>query len=705
MEVSFLQASSNAAPCYGGAQSFGAPSKMPTRHYSNPHGQAHGSIAALRLPPIRETLDTALPYSQQLPAMSPHASAQRSDPAYHLPSVNRIAAPSFSMGPLAPTFAVPRDPHARTETTRDSHRSHRTVTLPELSPSLSNRSGSSSSSGGGHWREDGSASSSERCQYAFSHGAQEPYPRAQASYGAQNRHLPPPHPPVSFGVRGTFGGGKMLHAHAHPSPPSPGLLRAPKRGRDMRYTDAPYARSPPPPASASASTPASRVSYSSRQDYVAYPHHTKGEARSLNAPCDDHAPGTTSEGPSQPAPSGTAQSGSDAVVTSDARTSTIAALAAATSASLPNISAVPAKLKDSVELQRTLRPRLDSREGVPACNECRRRKVKCDRRSPCGRCVASKRTCETSDMLMRRGPLTRQQKEVFASSGITYESHRDRMRKKRLLSNLAWGAAAELSAEHQHPHHHLMQQGGHLLHTQGYEVAPRAAATPFRWSESYASAANELPTQRKASSWPETLVTLPPAPTHANGAGEWYHASEYDPAMCSPPNRRLTSPQSHSIANLSPAAPSRLAPLSHFCGSKADGESDQHPRLYVQSPSDNNDNVQQQQQRSADQKSPLLSPAPHNPLCAAYWHGHSFMHAHRQAREYGSYKVQAPHGSRDSRTLPSPAGPRRRPHIEPTRTADARRSPHRLPDTRPFGDDNMGRPLPPPAIPPRAGSV
>ena len=33
-------------------------------------------------------------------------------------------------------------------------------------------------------------------------------------------------------------------------------------------------------------------------------------------------------------------------------------------------------VKESVDLQRSLRPRLNSREGVPACDECRRRKVK-----------------------------------------------------------------------------------------------------------------------------------------------------------------------------------------------------------------------------------------------------------------------------------------------------------------------------------------
>lgn len=58
---------------------------------------------------------------------------------------------------------------------------------------------------------------------------------------------------------------------------------------------------------------------------------------------------------------------------------------------------------------------------------------RCDRNAPCQRCVAGKRTCTTHDTLMRRGPLTREQRAVFAFSGITYESHRERMKKRRLL--------------------------------------------------------------------------------------------------------------------------------------------------------------------------------------------------------------------------------------------------------------------------------
>lgn len=90
-------------------------------------------------------------------------------------------------------------------------------------------------------------------------------------------------------------------------------------------------------------------------------------------------------------------------------------------------------LMNSIDLQRSLRPRVGAREGAPACDECRRRKVKCDRKAPCTRCVASKRDCTSKDTLMRRGPLTREQRAVFAFSGITYESHRERMKKRRLL--------------------------------------------------------------------------------------------------------------------------------------------------------------------------------------------------------------------------------------------------------------------------------
>lgn len=91
-------------------------------------------------------------------------------------------------------------------------------------------------------------------------------------------------------------------------------------------------------------------------------------------------------------------------------------------------------LVNSIDLQRSLRPRVGAREGAPACDECRRRKVKCDRKTPsCTRCLASKRQCTSNDTLMRRGPLTREQRAVFAFSGITYESHRERTKKRRLL--------------------------------------------------------------------------------------------------------------------------------------------------------------------------------------------------------------------------------------------------------------------------------
>lgn len=38
---------------------------------------------------------------------------------------------------------------------------------------------------------------------------------------------------------------------------------------------------------------------------------------------------------------------------------------------------------------------------------------------------------------MRRGPLTREQRAVFAYAGITYESHRERTKKRRLLAEAA----------------------------------------------------------------------------------------------------------------------------------------------------------------------------------------------------------------------------------------------------------------------------
>ena len=50
--------------------------------------------------------------------------------------------------------------------------------------------------------------------------------------------------------------------------------------------------------------------------------------------------------------------------------------------------------------------------SAPSCQECRRRKVKCDRSEPCGHCVISKKQChydhglaQASRNLNRRGPV------------------------------------------------------------------------------------------------------------------------------------------------------------------------------------------------------------------------------------------------------------------------------------------------------------
>lgn len=42
----------------------------------------------------------------------------------------------------------------------------------------------------------------------------------------------------------------------------------------------------------------------------------------------------------------------------------------------PSRAAYISNLVNSIDLQRSLRPRMGAREGQPACDECRRRKVK-----------------------------------------------------------------------------------------------------------------------------------------------------------------------------------------------------------------------------------------------------------------------------------------------------------------------------------------
>lgn len=83
------------------------------------------------------------------------------------------------------------------------------------------------------------------------------------------------------------------------------------------------------------------------------------------------------------------------------------------------------------------------REGAAACDRCRSQKLKCDKKMPCGRCARLKHHCTRNDVLMRRGPPTRLQREIFKHIGLEYRTFRDRLAEKREARLMALGIGAD----------------------------------------------------------------------------------------------------------------------------------------------------------------------------------------------------------------------------------------------------------------------
>ncbi|UZJ56024.1 hypothetical protein CBS101457_005344 [Exobasidium rhododendri] len=82
-------------------------------------------------------------------------------------------------------------------------------------------------------------------------------------------------------------------------------------------------------------------------------------------------------------------------------------------------------------LSRTFRARAkNSKEGAPACDFCRKRKVKCDRMQPtCSFCIRHEVECVTEDQLRKRGPPTKAQRIDMMKAGYLYDRRRRRWRK------------------------------------------------------------------------------------------------------------------------------------------------------------------------------------------------------------------------------------------------------------------------------------
>lgn len=88
---------------------------------------------------------------------------------------------------------------------------------------------------------------------------------------------------------------------------------------------------------------------------------------------------------------------------------------------------------DIDDILRRLRSRSpNSKEGVAACDYCRKRKIRCDRQKPsCGRCTAQGRMCTTADALRKRGPPSKKDLELLAAQGLQFVPSRQRRKSRR----------------------------------------------------------------------------------------------------------------------------------------------------------------------------------------------------------------------------------------------------------------------------------
>ncbi|PWN24338.1 hypothetical protein BDZ90DRAFT_127243 [Jaminaea rosea] len=62
-----------------------------------------------------------------------------------------------------------------------------------------------------------------------------------------------------------------------------------------------------------------------------------------------------------------------------------------------------------------------SNEEIAACDNCRRRKTRCDRMKPCcDKCLAREEECTTDDILRKRGPPSKKQRALLAAAGLPF---------------------------------------------------------------------------------------------------------------------------------------------------------------------------------------------------------------------------------------------------------------------------------------------
>ena len=86
---------------------------------------------------------------------------------------------------------------------------------------------------------------------------------------------------------------------------------------------------------------------------------------------------------------------------------------------------------------RRTRPRRAPSKRVPACDACRSLKVKClrenleDASTACRRCAKMDLTCEIKDVLLKRGPPSREEQELLSGVGLSYSTFAQTIRKQK----------------------------------------------------------------------------------------------------------------------------------------------------------------------------------------------------------------------------------------------------------------------------------
>ncbi|CEH14858.1 c6 transcription factor [Ceraceosorus bombacis] len=142
------------------------------------------------------------------------------------------------------------------------------------------------------------------------------------------------------------------------------------------------------------------------------------------------------------------------------------------------------------EVLLSLRARMpDSTEPAPSCDRCRRRKIRCDREKPtCGNCQQSGRVCTTEDVLRKRGPPSKKERQIMEAAGIVFHGARPKQKKKTKSdagSKGATGSAPKLAKKNGNgapPHHTDVSSGWNNSATGSASASETGHASAPDWT-------------------------------------------------------------------------------------------------------------------------------------------------------------------------------------------------------------------------------